>query len=76
VLGFGLIIPLLPFFVVRLGGGPEMDTANFMVPAFSAATLSVIACFCVFFFLPESLPAENRSAPATGKPSVSLAAQL
>ena len=56
--------------------GTDMDTANFMVPAFSAATLSVIACFCVFFFLPESLPAENRSGPATGKPSVSLAAQL
>ncbi len=26
VLGFGLIIPLLPFYVERLGGGPEMVT--------------------------------------------------
>ncbi|MAF83445.1 MAG: MFS transporter [Gammaproteobacteria bacterium] len=26
VLGFGLIIPLLPFFVERLGGSPEMVT--------------------------------------------------
>jgi DHA1 family tetracycline resistance protein-like MFS transporter len=56
--------------------GTDMETANFMVPALSAATLSVIACFCVFAFLPESHPAADRTAPAADKPSSSFFDQV
>jgi len=56
--------------------GTDMETANFMVPAFSAAALSVIACLCVVLFLPESMPAEHLAAPAVGKAKPSFASQL
>jgi len=56
--------------------GTDIDTANFMVPAFSAAALSIFACFCVIAFLRESLPPEKRSASATGKPHSSLTDQF
>jgi DHA1 family tetracycline resistance protein-like MFS transporter len=56
--------------------GTDMETANFMVPALSAATLSVIACFCVIAFLPESLPAADRTAPTAGDSGTSFMTQL
>jgi DHA1 family tetracycline resistance protein-like MFS transporter len=62
-----------------LGGllaGADIETANFMVPAMSAAVLSVLACFCVVFFLPESMPAENRTGSEAHKSKVSFRDQL
>jgi predicted MFS family arabinose efflux permease len=62
-----------------LGGllaGNDMETANFMLPALTAATLSCIACFCVLAFLPESMPADQRTAAPGGKPAKSFADQL
>jgi predicted MFS family arabinose efflux permease len=62
-----------------LGGllaGTDMNTANFLVPAMSATALSIIACFCVVAFLPESMPVEKRSASLAGKAKVSFGDQL
>jgi MFS family permease len=41
--------------------GTEVETANFMLPAFSAAGLTVVALLCLLAFLPESLKPEYRS---------------
>ena len=56
-----------------LGGllaGSELQTANFALPAFSAAGLSAVACAAILIFLPESLKPEHRavSADATQVP--------
>jgi DHA1 family tetracycline resistance protein-like MFS transporter len=62
-----------------LGGllaGSDMETANFMVPAFTAATLSIVACLCAVVFLPESHPADKREVHSAGKPKKSLADQF
>ncbi len=56
--------------------GTDMETANFHIPAMTAATLSLLACFCVVRFLPESMPVEKRAALTAGKPGKSFSEQL
>ena len=56
--------------------GSDMETANFLVPALAAATLSGIASICVLLFLPESMPVAKRAASLAGKPAKSFAEQL
>ena len=56
-LGLGFI------FGPALGGllaGPEVETANYALPALAAAGISMIALLGTVFFLPESLPVEQR----------------
>jgi len=55
--------------------GNEVATANFMLPAFSAAGLTVVALLCLLAFLPESLKPEHRS-DATGAGALALNTQL
>jgi len=55
--------------------GTDVETANFMVPALSAAGLTVIALISLLVFLPESLTPEQRS-HAKGKDDVPLVEQL
>jgi len=55
--------------------GTDVETANFMVPALTAAGLTVIALGCLLSFLPESLSAEHRSEAAVKK-SLPLGEQL
>jgi DHA1 family tetracycline resistance protein-like MFS transporter len=55
--------------------GTEVETANFMLPAFSAAGLTAIAWLCLLAFLPESLKPEYRS-DAAGTGTLPLSAQL
>ena len=55
--------------------GPDLETANFMLPAFSAAGMGTIAMFSVIFFLPESLKPEERSS-VTGADQIPLMTQL
>lgn len=55
--------------------GTDVETANFMVPALTAAGLTVIALGCLLAFLPESLSAEHRSEAAVKK-SLPLGEQL
>jgi len=55
--------------------GPDLETANFMLPAFSAAGLGIIATFSVIVFLPESLKPEERSS-ATGTDQIPLMTQV
>jgi DHA1 family tetracycline resistance protein-like MFS transporter len=73
--GFTLGFTFGPGIGGLLAGG-DMETANFLVPALSAATLSVIACFCVYFFLPESMTAEKRKELNTGWVKPSFLSQL
>ena len=57
-------------FGTALGGllaGGDLQTANFMVPAFTAVVLSLTACACVIFFLPESMPVEKRAESLAAK---------
>jgi len=55
--------------------GNDVETANFMLPAFSAAGLTVVALGCLLAFLPESLQAEHRS-DAAGAGTQPLSTQL
>ena len=55
--------------------GTDVETANFMVPALSAAGLTVIALGCLIAFLPESLAPEQRS-DAPGNSALPLVEQL
>ena len=55
--------------------GPDLETANFMLPAFSAAGMAIIATFSVIVFLPESLKPEERSS-ATGTDQIPLMTQV
>jgi DHA1 family tetracycline resistance protein-like MFS transporter len=55
--------------------GSDVETANFMLPAFSAAALTVIAWFGILFFLPESVRPEDRRGHQDS-PQVSLAEQI
>jgi len=63
-----------------LGGllaGAEVETANFLRPALTAAAISLITMVATMMFLPESLPRANRRplfAARSGPPPVSLAA--
>ena len=41
--------------------GVDVETANFMLPAFSAASLATIGLICILTLLPESLKSEDRS---------------
>ncbi len=40
--------------------GPDVETANFLLPALSAAAISLVAMLGAWLILPESLPAERR----------------
>ena len=55
--------------------GPDVETANFMLPAFSAAGMASIAAISVLVFLPESLKPEERSS-ATGADQIPMMSQL
>jgi len=55
--------------------GADVATANFMLPAFSAAGLTVIALLSLLVFLPESLQPEHRS-DAAGKAPLPMHEQL
>ena len=55
--------------------GTEVETANFMLPAFSAAGLTVVAWLFLLAYLPESLKPEHRSG-AAGAGVPPLGAQL
>ncbi|MCP4926299.1 MAG: MFS transporter [Gammaproteobacteria bacterium] len=55
--------------------GADVETANFMLPAFSAAGLTVVALLCLLALLPESLQAEYRS-DTTDSAAATLGAQL
>jgi DHA1 family tetracycline resistance protein-like MFS transporter len=55
--------------------GTEVETANFMLPAFSAAGLTVVAWLYLLAYLPESLKPEHRSG-AAGVGAPPLGAQL
>jgi len=55
--------------------GTEVETANFMLPAFSAAGLTVVAWLCLLAFLPESLKPEHRS-HAAGNEALPMSVQL
>jgi DHA1 family tetracycline resistance protein-like MFS transporter len=63
-----------------LGGllaGPEVETANFLRPALTAAAVSLITMVGTIIFLPESLPKADRKplfGARNGSPQVSLAA--
>jgi len=65
-----------------LGGllaGTDLATANFLAPALASAGISLVAMLGALFFLPESLPPENRKPlfgerPAGPAPETSLAA--
>jgi DHA1 family tetracycline resistance protein-like MFS transporter len=62
-----------------LGGllaGSDMATATFMAPAFSAAGLSALACFCVIAFLPESRPGETHQPGGAAKKGSSFFGQV
>lgn len=66
-------------FGLAIGGllaGGDLQTANFMAPAFTAAALSLIACVCVMLFLPESLPEEKRAESLAAKKARSFGDQL
>lgn len=41
--------------------GADVTSANFLLPAFSAAGLAIAGLLCILFFLPESLKTEDRS---------------
>jgi len=43
-----------------LMAGTDLQTANFMLPAFSAAGLAIIGLLCILWVLPESLKQEDR----------------
>ena len=55
--------------------GPDLATANFMLPAFSAAGMATIALISVIVFLPESLKPEECSS-ATGADQIPLMTQV
>jgi len=62
-----------------LGGlmaGTDMETANFLVPALAAASLSAVAWLCVMLFLPESLPPEDRVSRIPGERGLGMFRQL
>jgi MFS family permease len=55
--------------------GAEVESANFALPAFSAAGLAFVAWVCILLFLTESMRPEDRLTH-TDAPQVSLARQL
>jgi DHA1 family tetracycline resistance protein-like MFS transporter len=72
--GFGMGFMFGP----GIGGllaGPEVATANFFLPAFSAAGLSIIGLLCILFILPESLKPEDRADHADA-PRISMFEQI
>jgi predicted MFS family arabinose efflux permease len=72
--GFGMGFMFGP----GIGGllaGDEVETANFLLPAFSAAGLSIVGLICILFVLPESLKPEDR-ADHPHAPKVSMLEQI
>lgn len=57
---FGLGFVIGPAIGGFLAGGGDMAQANFALPAFFAAGLSVVSCIMIYLFLPESL---QKAAP-------------
>jgi len=55
--------------------GTDVTTANFLLPAFSAAGLAIVGLLCILFLLPESLKAEDRS-DHPNAPQVSMLEQV
>jgi DHA1 family tetracycline resistance protein-like MFS transporter len=55
--------------------GTDVASANFMLPAFSAAALAIIAWLCTIWFLPESVKPEDQ-AGHDGAPKISLSEQF
>ena len=55
--------------------GTDVETANFTVPALTAAGLTVVALGCLLALLPESLTAEQRS-DATSADALPIREQL
>lgn len=55
--------------------GSDVETANFMLPAFSAAGLTIIAWLGTLFFLPESVRPEDQLAHQDS-PKVRLSEQV
>ncbi len=54
-------------FIIGPAVGGALSVFGYAVPAFAAATLSLINLLAVFVFLPESLTAERRAAMAAQK---------
>lgn len=54
-------------FTIGPAVGGALSVFGFAVPAFAAAALALLNLIAVFFFLPESLTAEDRAALATNK---------
>ncbi len=73
--GFTLGFTFGPAIGGLLAGG-DMETANFMVPAFTAAALSLAACIGVALFLPESMPEDKRAESLAAKTTKSFVEQL
>jgi DHA1 family tetracycline resistance protein-like MFS transporter len=55
--------------------GADVESANFMLPAFSAAGLTIIAWCGILIFLPESIRPEDQLAQQSA-PKVSMARQI
>lgn len=58
--GFGMGFMFGPGIGGLLAGG-NVETANFMLPAFTAGSLAVVGLLCILFLLPESLKPEDRA---------------
>lgn len=72
--GFGMGFMFGPGIGGLLAGG-DVESANFLLPAFSAGGLAIIALLCILFLLPESLKPEDR-AGHPDEPRVSMLAQV
>lgn len=70
---FGLGFVVGPAIGGLLAGGGEMAQANFALPAFFAAGLSVVSCIMIYLFLPESL---KKAAPGKAGPQRSYLQSL
>src|SRR5512138_3250194 len=66
---------VLGFIIGPVTGG-FLSQWGYSVPAFAAATMSLINLILVFAWLPESLTAEKRAAMSEKKPAVTLGALL
>lgn len=67
--GLGFIVgPIIAFLSLLAGGN------NYHVPAFVAAGCSAASILLTWFWLPETLPAERRSAPAQARAALSFGA--
>ncbi|MDA5192907.1 MFS transporter [Alphaproteobacteria bacterium LMG 31809] len=65
---FGLGFVLGPVIGGFLAGGDSVESANFMLPAFVAAGLSVLSFAGILLFLPESRPAAKKGDGAQKRP--------